>query len=67
MDRPSDRPLTVAEAKNRLRRSTEAVLPSLYIRRHPYTVLLFAIGAGYLLGKALSVQGLVTRTLLRAL
>ena len=67
MDRPSDRPLTVEEAKQRLRRVTEPLLPIGYVRRHPYAILVVAVGAGFIIGKMFTVKGLVTRTLLKAL
>jgi len=65
MDRPSDRPLTVAEAKNRLRRTTEEALPSGYVQRHPYAVLGFAVIAGFLIGRSPVTRYLLTRTLLK--
>ena len=67
MDRPSDRQLTVEEAKNRLRRTTEEMLPSGYVRHHPYTVLILAFGIGFILGKTNRVRGLLTRALLHSL
>ena len=67
MDRAPDRPLTVEEAKNRLRRTTEEMLPSGYVRHHPYSVLILAFGIGFILGKTKRVKGLITRALLQAL
>ena len=67
MDRPSYRPLTVEEAKNRLRRTTEEILPSGYVRHHPYAVLIVAFGLGFMLGKTNRVRGLLTRAILQAL
>jgi hypothetical protein len=51
MDRASKLPLSVAEAKLRLRNSAEAASPSTYVRHHPYAVLGVALTAGFLLGK----------------
>lgn len=67
MDRPSDRPLTVEEAKNRLRSVTEETLPSGYVKRHPYAILGLALAAGFLIGRSPVTRFLVTRTLLRGL
>jgi hypothetical protein len=67
MDRRSDRPLSVEEAKNRLRTTTEEALPSGYVRRHPYTILALAFAAGFLFGRSPFTRGLVTRTMLKTL
>lgn len=67
MDRPSGRPLTVEEAKQRLRSVSEPLLPFGYARRHPYAILLLAVGTGFIIGKIFTVKGLVTRTLLKAI
>jgi len=67
MDRRPDRSLSVAEAKNRLRATTEEVLPSGYVRRHPYAVLALAFATGFIFGKSPDSRGLITRALLRSL
>lgn len=67
MDRLPDRPLTVAEAKERLRETAEETMPSGYVRRHPVAVLIIAFAAGYLLAKSPLTRGIVTSTMLKAL
>jgi len=51
MDRPSRRPLTVEEAKNRLRNTMDENMPSSVVRRHPLFTLVVALGIGYILGR----------------
>jgi len=67
VDRLPDRPLTVAEAKERLRETAEETMPSGYVRRHPVAVLIIAFAAGYLLAKSPLTRGIVTSTMLKAL
>jgi len=67
MDRRSDRPLSVEEAKNRLRRTSDEALPSGYVRRHPYAILALAFTAGFLFGRSPFTRSLVTRTMLKTL
>lgn len=67
MDRTPDRPLSLEEAKNRLRETAEETLPSGYVRRHPITVLAIAFAAGYLFARSPLTRGIVTRSMLKAL
>lgn len=62
----TDRPLSVTEAKNRLRQATEE-LPSGYVRRHPYTVLALAFAVGLVMGGSGSGRQLLTRAMLKVL
>ncbi len=62
----TEHPLSVTEAKNRLRRAAEE-LPSGYVRRHPYTVLALAFAVGLLMGGSGSGRQLLTRAMLRVL
>lgn len=43
------------------------MLPSGYVRHHPYTVLIIAFGIGFIVGKTNRVKGLVTRALLQVI
>lgn len=66
MARRTDQPLSVAEAKTRLRRTTEEALPTGYIRRHPCAGLAAAFAAGYVAGRVPGASALVTRSLLKS-
>ena len=67
MDRESAQPISIQEAKNRLRNSVEEALPSAYVRRHPYTIMGVALATGFMFGKSHSTRKLFTRTILAAL
>lgn len=67
MDRLPDRPLTVAEAKERLLETAEETMPSGYVKRHPVAVLVIAFAAGYLLARSPLTRGIVSSTILKAL
>jgi len=67
MDRPTDQPLSVREAKDRLRSTAEEALPAGYVKRHPYTALGFALATGYFFGKIPAVRSLFTSPVLGTL
>lgn len=62
----SEYPLSVAAAKNQLRRVADE-LPSGYVRRHPYTVLALAFAVGLLVGGNGPGRQLLTRAMLKVL
>jgi len=67
MDRPTDHPLSVEQAKERLRAAAgEAGLAS-YVRRRPYTSLAIACALGALLATSPAGRDMAKRELLRFL
>lgn len=72
MDRDTARPLSVEEAKVRLRTAAEQARPSTWVRRHPLPALGVALLGGFIAGRlqtpavagVLLAQKLVTPLLL---
>jgi len=67
LDRPADHPLSILEAKDRLRSTAAEALPTGYIRRHPYTALGVALATGYFFGRTLIVRSLFSSSVLGTL
>jgi hypothetical protein len=61
VDRDDSQPMTVAEAKARLRAAAEQVRPSAWVRRHPLDALGIALLGGFVTGhlRAPSAGGLL--------
>lgn len=64
---PTDQPLSITEAKTRLRTTAEEALPTGYVRRNPYTALGVALLTGFLFGKSPLVRGLFSSPVLGTL
>ncbi len=63
----TDQPLSIEEAKTRLRTTAEEAMPIGYIKRHPYKVLSIALSAGFLFGRNRLSGNLFTIPMLNAL
>lgn len=51
MDRDTSRPLTVAEAKDRLRIAADAATPSAWFKRYPLRALTLALVGGFVVAR----------------
>lgn len=67
MDRPTDQPLSVEEAKERLRKAAGHGGLASYVQRRPYTSLAIACALGVLLANSPATRETVKRELLRFL
>lgn len=67
MDRSPHQPLSIEEAKNRLRSSTQVTPLAYSMREHPWAWLALAFAAGAFLGGGPSTRHLMSRALLRLL
>lgn len=67
MDRPSNRPLSVEEAKDLLRRTANETGLSAYVKHRPYVALATAFTIGVLLGGSPAARDAATRELIRVL
>lgn len=67
MDRPPRQPLSIEEAKYRLRSSTQVTPLSYSMREHPWAWLALAFAAGAFLGGGSATRHLMSRALLRLL
>jgi len=62
-----DHPLTVAEAKARLRQTAGEVGVVGYVRRRPYTALLVAVAVGAFFGRSPQARAMAVRETARLL
>lgn len=67
MDRPTDQPLSVEQAKERLREAAGRAGVASYVRRRPYTSLAIACALGALLANSPASRDVAKRALLRLL
>ena len=70
MDSRPERPLTVEEAKARLRRKVTETVPfqgggtAGFLRRHPYAAIGVVLVGGYILGKSAAARRMLTTAML---
>jgi len=64
MDSPPDHPLSVEDAKARLRALAEETTLSGYVKRRPYTAVTLAFAAGAVLGTSPAARKVASRELL---
>jgi ElaB/YqjD/DUF883 family membrane-anchored ribosome-binding protein len=67
MDRPQDQPLSLEEAKARLREAAQQATMTGFVKRRPYTAVTLAFAAGAVLGSSPKARGAASRELIRLL